>query len=38
VRFEAVDPDFGEWLRKGVVDEDLPVEVAQQGFHVAAVG
>jgi hypothetical protein len=29
VRFEAVQPDFGEWLRKDVVDEDLAVEAAQ---------
>jgi hypothetical protein len=38
VRFEAVHPDFGEWLRKDVVDEDLAVEAAQQRFDVAAIG
>jgi hypothetical protein len=38
VRFQAVDPDFREWLCKGVVDEDLALEAAQQGFHVAAIG
>ena len=38
VRFEAVHPDFREWLRKDVVDEDLAVEAAQQRLHVAAIG
>ena len=38
VRFETVHPDFREWFRKDVVDEDLAVEAAQQGLHVATIG
>jgi hypothetical protein len=38
MRFEAVIPDFREWLRQDVVDEDLVVEATQQRLHIATSG